>query len=318
MPHDHQHADGHENGNGAAPGRLKIALAATAVVAVVELGGGYLSGSLALVSDAAHVTMDVVALALALLASLQAQRPATFKQSFGFARLEILGALANGGLLFGVTIAIAIEAVQRFLHPVEPEGGLMIGVAAFGLIVNLSVGLLLARSATRDLNMRAALVHVAGDALGAIVVIVGGALILLTRQAWIDPLLSLLVGAIIITGVVSIFRSAAHVLLESAPDHAEIPVVRDRLRSFGGVVDVHDLHVWSIGSGTHVLSAHVVLEDKRISEASTVLREIDAAMRRDFDIGHVTVQFECESCDPDDAIVCTQVQSPPMIGALPG
>ena len=318
MPHDHQHADGHENGNGAAPGRLKIALAATAVVAVVELGGGYLSGSLALVSDAAHVTMDVVALALALLASLQAQRPATFKQSFGFARLEILGALANGGLLFGVTIAIAIEAVQRFLHPVEPEGGLMIGVAAFGLIVNLSVGLLLARSATRDLNMRAALVHVAGDALGAIVVIVGGALILLTRQAWIDPLLSLLVGAIIITGVVSIFRSAAHVLLESAPDHAEIPVVRDRLRSFGGVVDVHDLHVWSIGSGTHVLSAHVVLEDKRISEASTVLREIDAAMRRDFDIGHVTVQFECESCDPDDAIVCTQVQSPPMIGALHG
>jgi len=303
MPHDHDHD--HDHGHGASPGRLKIALAATAAVAVIEVTGGFVSGSLALISDAAHVTMDVVALIVALLASLQAQRPATVTQTFGFARLEILGALANGGLLLGVTIAIAIEAVQRFLHPVEPQGTLMIGVAAIGLFVNLCVGAMLVRSAGSDLNMRAALMHVAGDALGAIVVIVGGGLIIVTRAAWIDPLLSLVVGAIIIVGVIAIFRSAAHVLLESAPDHAAIPVVRDRLRGFSGVVDVHDLHVWTIGSGSHVLSAHVVLEDKRISEASAVLRDIDAAMRHDFDIGHVTVQFECESCEPDEAIICT-------------
>jgi cobalt-zinc-cadmium efflux system protein len=313
--HDHDHGHSHDHGHGASPGRLRIALAATACIAVFELCGGFASGSLALISDAAHVTMDVVALAIALLASLHAQRPATIKQTFGYARLEILGALANGGLLFGVTIAIAIEAVQRFMHPVEPEGALMIVVAAIGLAVNLAVGLMLLRGASRDLNTRAALVHVAGDALGAVVVVVGGGMILITHQAWIDPLLSLVVGAIIIAGVVSIFRSAAHVLLESAPDHAEIPIVRDRLRAFTGVVDVHDLHVWTIGSGSHVLSAHVVLEDKRISEASSVLRDIDAAMRKDFDIGHVTVQFECESCEPDEAIICTQVNSPPLISA---
>jgi len=327
MPHDHAHDDHdhfdrsdrghghHDHARGASPGQLRIALVATACVAVLEVGGGFASGSLALISDAAHVTMDVIALVIALIVSLNAQRPATVTQTFGFARLEILGALANGGLLFGVTIAIAIEAVQRFLHPVVPEGSLMIGVAAIGLVVNLAVGLVLLRGAASDLNTRAALVHVAGDALGAIVVVVGGGMIVLTHQAWIDPLLSLFVGAIIIAGVVSIFRSAAHVLLESAPAHAEIPIVRDRLRRFTGVVDVHDLHVWTIGSGSHVLSAHVVLEDKRISEASAVLRDIDAAMRSDFDIGHVTLQFECESCEPDEAIICTQKNSPSLISA---
>jgi len=313
--HDHDHLDHAHDHRGASPARLRLALGATACIAVLELGGGFVSGSLALISDAAHVTMDVVALIIALIASLQSQRPATAKQTFGFARLEILGALANGGLLFGVTIAIAIEAVQRFIHPVEPEGTLMIVVAAIGLAVNLAVGLVLLRGAANDLNTRAALVHVAGDALGAIVVVAGGALILFTHQAWIDPLLSLVVGAIIIAGVVAIFRSAAHVLLESAPAHAEIPIVRDRLRRFAGVVDVHDLHVWTIGSGSHVLSAHVVLEDKRISEASAVLRDIDAAMRSDFAIGHVTVQFECETCEPDEAIICTQVHAPPLITA---
>jgi cobalt-zinc-cadmium efflux system protein len=328
MPHDdhdhhghdhaHDHGHAHDHARGASPGRLRIALAATACVAVLELCGGFASGSLALISDAAHVTMDVVALVIALIASLHAQRPATKTQTFGFARLEILGALANGGLLFGVTIAIAIEAVQRFIHPVEPEGSLMIVIAAIGLVVNLGVGVMLLRGAANDLNTRAALVHVAGDALGAIVVVAGGGMIVLTHQAWIDPLLSLIVGAIIIAGVVSIFRSAAHVLLESAPAHAEIPIVRDRLRRFAGVVDVHDLHVWTIGSGNHVLSAHVVLEDKRISEASSVLRDIDAAMRSDFDIGHVTVQFECETCEPDEAIICTQSNSPPVIAAVRG
>jgi cobalt-zinc-cadmium efflux system protein len=149
--------------------------------------------------------------------------------------------------------------------------------------------------------------HVIGDALGAIAVIVGGAIIISTGAAWIDPALSLLVSAIIIYGVYGIVKQAAHVLLESAPDHAKIPVVRERIRSFDGVVDVHDLHVWTIGSGSHALAAHVVLPDRQISEASAILARIDTAMRDEFDISHVTVQFECESCDPTDSIVCTQV-----------
>jgi cobalt-zinc-cadmium efflux system protein len=322
--HDHAHGSDHESAVGAGvahahgehaghdhsavgPAKLKLALIGTAFVALLELAGGFRAGSLALLSDAAHVTMDVVALAIALGASLQSTRPANMRQTFGFARLEILAALANGGLLFGVTIAIVIEALRRFAAPVEPQGQLMLVIAAIGLVVNLTIGAMLVRGAHGDLNVRGAILHIAGDALGAIAVIVGGAAIIATHAAWIDPALSLLVSAIIIVGVVGIMRQAAHVLLESAPDHATIPIVRQRIRSFDGVVDVHDLHVWTLGSGSHALAAHVVLADRRISEATAVLQRIDAAMRLEFDISHVTVQFECESCDPSDNIICTQV-----------
>jgi cobalt-zinc-cadmium efflux system protein len=286
--------------------RLKIALAATAGVAVLELAGGVRAGSLALMSDAAHVTMDVVALAIALAAAVQAKRPATHRQTYGFARYEILAALANGTLLTALTVLIAVEAVRRLLHPELPAGGLMAGIAAVALAVNVAVGIVLARGHHRDLNLRAAVLHVAGDALGALAVIIGGGLIVLTGAAWIDPVLSLLVAGIIIAGIAGIVREATGVLLESAPGHAQVPAVRTRIAGVEGVVGVHDLHVWTIGSGSHALSAHVVLDDRKLSEASAILRSIDAAMRADFEIAHVTVQFECESCDPDTTIVCTQ------------
>jgi cobalt-zinc-cadmium efflux system protein len=287
-------------------GRLKIALAATAGVAVLELVGGLRAGSLALLSDAAHVTLDVVALAIALAAAVQAKRPATQRQTYGFARYEILAALANGALLTAVTILILVEAVKRLIHPGLPAGGLMAAVAAIGLAVNVAVGVMLARSHHGDLNVRAALFHVGGDALGALAVVLGGALIVLTGAGWIDPALSILVAAIIVAGVVRIVREATEVLLESAPGHAEVPAVRDRIGQVEGVAGVHDLHVWTIGSGSHALSAHVVLEDRKLSEASAILRSIDATLRDEFEITHVTVQFECESCDPDTTIVCTQ------------
>jgi len=286
--------------------QLKIALAATALVAVVELLGGLRAGSLALLSDAAHVSMDVVALGIALAAAVQAKRPATHRQTYGFARYEILAALANGCLLSAVTVLIVIEAVHRLFQPVLPSGGLMAAVAGFGLIVNVAVGIMLVRGNHGNLNMRAAMLHVGGDALSAISVIAGGLLIAATGIARIDPILSLVVAAIIVVGIVAVVREATDVLLESAPDHAAIPAVRTRIGRVDGVVDVHDLHVWTIGSGTHALSAHIVLDDRKLSEASAILRGIDTAVRDDFEITHVTVQFECESCEPDTTIVCTQ------------
>jgi cobalt-zinc-cadmium efflux system protein len=285
---------------------LKVALAATLAVAVLELFGGLWSGSLALMSDAAHVAMDVVALGIALAAAVQAKRPATYRQTFGFARYEILAALANGGLLTAVTVLIGIEAIRRLVHPAVPAGALMAEIAAIGFAVNVSVGALLARAEHGNLNLRAAVLHVAGDALGGLAVIAGGVAIALTGAAWVDPVLSLLVAGIIVAGIAAVVREATDVLLESAPGHAEVPAVRDRIVQVGGVVDVHDLHVWTIGSGSYALSAHVVLDDRKLSEASTILRSIDTAMRDDFAIAHVTVQFECESCDPDTTIVCTQ------------
>ena len=291
---------------GSSTTRLKIALGATAGVAVLELLGGLRAGSLALISDSAHAAMDVVALGIALAAAVQSKRPATHRQTYGFARYEILAALANGALLTAVTILIGVEAVKRLIHPELPAAGLMTAVAALGFAANVGAGIVLIRGHHRDLNVRAAILHVAGDALGGLAVIAGGALILLTGAGWIDAALSLVVGAIIVAGVVRIVREATDVLLESAPGHAAVPAVRERIVRVEGVVGVHDLHVWTIGSGSHALSAHVVLDDRKLSEASAILRSIDTAMRADFEIAHVTVQFECESCDPDTTIVCTQ------------
>jgi cobalt-zinc-cadmium efflux system protein len=169
----------------------------------------------------------------------------------------------------------------------------------------VGIGVMLVRSSHGNLNMRAAIWHVSGDALGAIAVIIGGILISLTGVARIDPVLSLVVAAIIVAGVLGIVREATDVLLESAPDHAEVPAVRTRLGNVTGVVGVHDLHVWTIGSGTHALSAHVVLDDRKLSEASAILRIIVDALRDDFDITHATVQFECDSCESDTTIICS-------------
>src|SRR5581483_1390154 len=214
----------------ATTGRLKIALAATCAVALLEIAGGVRAGSLALLSDAVHVAMDVVALAIALAAAVQAKRPADSRRTYGFARYEILAALANGALLTAVSVLIAIEAVHRFVHPVRPEGVLMAAIAAVGLTVNVTVGLVLLGDRQGGLNVRAALLHVAGDALGALAVIAGGAAIALTGAAWIDPALSLFVAAIVVAGVVGIVREASDVLLESAPVHAAVPNVRARIR----------------------------------------------------------------------------------------
>ena len=262
------------------PARLKIALAATASVAVLELAGGLRAGSLALISDAAHVTMDVVALAIALAAAVQAKRPATHRQTYGFARYEILAALANGALLDRRHGADRDRGGEAAAAPeLSRPAALMAAVAAIGLAVNVAVGAgcsrgrpsrpqrarraaarrgRRARRARRDRGRRADPVHRRGlDRSGA----------LAGRRG------------VILIGIVRIVREATDVLLESAPDHAAVPDVRDRIGSVPGVVGVHDLHVWTIGSGSHALSAHVVLDDRKLSEAGTILRSIDGAMR---------------------------------------
>jgi cobalt-zinc-cadmium efflux system protein len=298
----HDHAQRHAGPHGAP---LRSALALTLGIALLEVAGGVASHSLALLSDAAHVFMDAFALGIALAASVQAARPPTARQSYGFARVEVLAALANGGLLFAVTVLLAAEAVRRLAAPEVPHGALMSGVAALGLIVNVGIGLTLARDA-ENLNVKAALFHVASDVVGAFAVVIAGLVVVTTGAAWVDPAASLLVGAIIVFGVFRIGREAADVLLESAPAHAEIPKVRAGLRAIDGIVDVHDLHVWTIAGGQHVLSAHVLLEDKRISEASAILRAIESSVLEHYGVSHVTIQFECESCAAEDRIVCTQ------------
>lgn len=276
--------------------RLSLALLATALVALLEFWGGAVSRSLALTGDAVHVCMDVVALALALVAAVGAARPADPRRTFGYGRIEVLGALVNGTVLLVATIGIVYLAVRRFAAPVEPHASVMTIVAAIGLAVNAGVGLSLRAPGERDMNVRAALFHVFGDALGALAVIAGGIAIWLTRLAWIDPLLSLFVAAIIVVGVVRLLRDATEVLLESVPGDVNSADLAHHIERIPGVTGVHDLHVWSIGSGSHALSAHVLLDDRRLSEATEVLREIDDCTREHFGIDHITIQFECETC----------------------
>jgi cobalt-zinc-cadmium efflux system protein len=212
----------------------------------------------------------------------------------------------NGSVLLAATAFIAYEAVHRFFVPEVPAGTLMSIVAAVGLSVNVVVGLMLMRHGKENLNLQAALFHVAGDVLGAFAVIVGGGIIALTGANWIDPALSLFVAAIIILGVYRVLRDAADVLLEGVPRGLHVNEIRDAMAELPGISAVHDLHVWTIGTGALALSAHILVPDTRVSEATAIMRAIDDILRARFGVTHVTLQFECENCGQDERVVCTQ------------
>ncbi|MGD0969769.1 MAG: cation diffusion facilitator family transporter [Candidatus Aquilonibacter sp.] len=284
--------------------RLTLALILSAAVAALEFWGGAAARSLALTTDAVHVCMDVLALAVALLATIGASRRANRRKTFGYGRVEVLGALVNGALLLGATAILAYQAVLRLHAPIEPHGLTMTVVAAIGLIVNLTIGLILLDHHHDNHNVRAVLTHVAGDALGALAVIAGGIVIVFTGAAWIDPALSLFVAAIIVVGVVGVLRDASDVLLEAAPPGVDSAEVESRIRAIGGIVGVHDLHVWTIGSGSRALSAHLLLEDGQLLQGPRILERLRAVLRERYEIGHVTIQLESEHCDPGGIIIC--------------
>ena len=182
--------------------------------------------------------------------------------------------------------------------------------AGIGLAVNATVGVMLSRHSHGNLNVQAALFHVAGDALGALAVVAGGAIIALTGAAWVDPALSLFVAAIIVVGVFRVMRDATDVLLEGVPRGMQVEEIRTAIGGIAGVVAVHDLHVWTLGSDAPAMSAHVLIDDRRVSEATAILTRADALLRERFGIAHVTLQFECENCATDDRVVCTQPPAP--------
>ncbi len=244
--------------------RLILSLALVAGVAVLEFWGGLRAGSLALLTDAAHVCMDAFALAVALFALLAARRAPSPRKTFGYGRLEILAALLNGSVLLAVTGFIVYESVVRLFVAHHSQGALMSTIAGIGLFVNVAVALLLRHAGEHNLNLQAALFHVAGDAIGAFAVIVGGAAISLTGATWIDPVLALFVAAIILVGIARVLRDAADVLLEGVPRGLHVAHVREAMASLEGAVAVHDLHVWTIGSGALcALGAHLSRRPQR-------------------------------------------------------
>ncbi len=269
---------------------LSWALGITAVFFVVELVGGWWTGSLALISDALHMGFDMTALALGLFAARVSRRPADPQRTFGYQRVEVLAALANGVALILVTGVILREAYARFLSPQEIKAKEMLVIAVFGLLSNLAAGAVLLRSSRSNINLRGAFLHVLSDALGSVGAIAAGAVILKTGWLRADPLVSLLICAGIVVTSYWLVRDSVHILLESTPAHLELEEIRSALEALPGVRSVHDLHLWSVTRGTESMSGHVVVEGDKHTAAT--LRAGAKLLKERFGITHVTLQVE--------------------------
>ena len=289
--------------------RLRLAFLLTAVVLVVEIAGGLWAHSLALLSDAGHVVTDLLVLALSAFALLQVQRPASARRTFGYHRVGILVALLNAVVLGAIVLAIVIEAIQRLQHGGEIRGGVMAGAAAVGLLISLVIARLL-RPLEADLTVRSVLTHIWGDAWASSGVIVAGVLIALTGWLPIDPLLSLAIAGLIAWSAWRVLRAAVDILLESMPADVEPETVVDAVRHVPGVRDLHDLHIWSLGTQRRAMSAHLLIDDQRVAQAQDILAEVREVLAHDFQIEHTTIQFESFVCRPGD-VFCVQPEGHP-------
>lgn len=291
MGHDHAPRDA-SRGNRV---RIAIAFAITLAVLVVEVVGAMLSGSLALLGDAGHMASDTIGLAVALVASVIAARPATDRHTFGFQRMEVLAALANGLILTVVGVLVGIEGVRRLVEGVaEVEAGPMLVVAVVGLAANVVAFLVLRGGDRTSLNLRGALLEVFGDMLGSIAAIAAAVVILLTGFLPADAIASLLIAALILPRAGILLRDVIRVLTESAPRDRDVAEIREHLCGTPGVVAVHDVHIWNITSGAPVFTAHVVVEPSVFEDGETdrMLRDLAGCLSHHFDVDHSTFQLE--------------------------
>jgi cobalt-zinc-cadmium efflux system protein len=285
VPRVHRHSAA-----GASRNRLLIVFALVVGFLVVEVAGSLITGSLALLADAGHMLTDAFGVGLALLAISFAGRPATAEKSFGYYRLEILAAAANAVLLFGVAAVILVEAIQRIGEPSAVLSGPMLVIAAIGLVVNLVAMRLLASGAKASLNVRGAYTEVVADLIGSVAVLVAGVTIAVTGWTPIDSIASLFIVALLVPRAWSLLREAVDVLLESTPPGVDLGEIRAHLLRGEGIVDAHDLHAWTLTSGMHVVSAHVVIEPT--ADPTAVLDEVCRCLADDFDMEHSTIQLE--------------------------
>ncbi len=298
--HTHAHPSGGTHKTQVA---LQVSLAATVVYIVVCLAVGLRAHSLALISEAGHNISDAAALLLSFVAVWLGGRPANDAKTFGYQRAGVLAAFLNALALVAVATWIGIEAVGRLRHPEPVAAGSMMAVAAAGVLMNGCIAALLWWTSARDVNLRSVFTHMLGDALSTAAVIVGGLLIRFTGLNWIDPALSLAIAALILWSSASIVRETLHILLEGTPESLKLPEVRATLAAIDGVEDVHDLHVWSLGSQTHALSTHIRIADIPPSESNVILERVKALLRERFQIVHTTVQFENQGCETEHGCV---------------
>ncbi len=296
----HDHAHGHQqDARQTSGGRrdLLIALSITILMMIAEAVGGWLSNSLALLSDAGHMLTDNFALLLSFFAMKFATMPATERKTFGFYRLEILAALLNGIVLVVLSIYIIYHAYLRMIHPQPVAGKLMLVIAIIGLVANIVGAFFLYKHSHANLNIRGAYLHIVGDALSSVGVVIGGIIILYTGWYLIDPILSIMISLVIIYGSWALVRESVNILLEAVPAHIDIDAVASEIAKVQGVREAYHIHVWTITSGVYAMSAHVLIEDRLVSGSRNIVDDIRNMLSNKFNVVHSTIQIECDRCD---------------------
>jgi cobalt-zinc-cadmium efflux system protein len=302
------HVHAAPSASGLAPGAnrtqsvLRFSLVATLAYVAVTLFAGLRAHSLALLSEAGHNASDFLALLLSFAAVYFQTRPADHSKTFGYQRAGVLAAFINAATLILISLWIGVEAIHRLSAPVTVQPKLMMVVAAAGVLMNGVIAALL-WGVARDVNMRSAFLHMAGDTLSTAAVIVGGAGILFTHQNWIDPVLSLIIAALILWSSIGIVRETLNILLEGTPHGVALPEIRAGMEAVEGVLNVHDLHCWSLGSQSRALACHVTIDDIPPSESLFILEKLNHVLKEHYNICHTTIQFEHTSCQVLDRCV---------------
>ncbi len=291
----HQHTHFPSAGN-----KLKYSIILSLTILVAEVIGGLLSNSLALLSDAGHVFADIIALGLSWYGVRQAERPSNSSMTFGYHRIGVIVAIVNAVSIFIIAAVIFFEAYHRFQEAPAINSRLMLIVAVLGLSVNLLVTWWLRREQRSNINIRSAFWHAMSDALASVGVIAGGAIILLTDQYWVDPVISIFIGLIILYAAWSIFREGFRVILEASPRDVDVLAMINALKQIPGVKDVHDVHVWSISPELRAMNGHILIEDISTSQATDIRGSIEKIVRDQFHVEHTTLQMECEKCDSNE------------------
>jgi len=275
---------------------LQASLVLTLAYVVVTFVAGLRAHSLALISEAGHNISDFLALGLSFVAVYFQSRPATPEKTFGYQRAGVLAAFVNALMLVVIAVWIAVAALHRLAAPVAVAPRTMMLVAAIGVVMNGVIAALLWKS-SGDVNIRSVFLHMLGDTLSTAAVIAGGAGIYFTHMFWIDPVLSLLIAGMVLWSAVGVVRETLHILLEGTPHSVPLDEVRSAMLAIAGVLDVHDLHIWSLGSNSHALASHITVDDTPVSESAAIMERVNCALRDRFHIHHTTLQVEIVGCE---------------------
>lgn len=276
--------------------KFRIFIFLSAFVLIMEVGGGIYANSLALISDAGHVLVDLLALLLAYFAMRLSKRASTKEFTYGFYRAEILAAIANGIILIFLTLYIFYQSYIRFLTPQRINGPEMFIIAVIGLAANLYVVIRMQGDEKQNLNVRGAYLHVLSDTVSSVGVVIAGVLIIVTGNYLFDPIVSALIGVFILVGCLRLIRESTRILMEAVPEHIDLLKVSNDIRKMPSVKEVHDLHIWSIGSDVYALSAHVLIDTKDVNSLNKIITDINDMLKSTYNITHTVIQTECERC----------------------